>query len=214
MKKTILILAVLFSSFSVSFAHIVKNESFRCETKSFSDFEDGVETRQFKQLWAFFNNDFSNISSLMKYLQVEDFYNLEYLHTNKSDSLNWIQNFSVQRPIIGEYSYIFKRISSKKARNYYDFEFLLKGDSVFAIRLDNNCKSFTLYDKQVYCELAGEYSKTYKIETLKYCRDFSFFTNYCFGPLYDMPGQQINPLFNEMIKSVYKKDFKQLDKCN
>ena len=187
-------------------------EDFRCQNISFADFADGDETRQFKELWNFINNDLTVISDLMDFFKLSDFYDTDYRLPDRYNPNNWQQNISIRRTIVDDYDYIFKRIFSSKAQNYYEFEFLLKGDTIFAVSIDNNCKHFTRYDKTIYRELIDNYSKDFKINKSKYKRNFSFFSAYSCGTSYGIPLGQHNGILNKMIELVKSKNKKELTK--
>jgi hypothetical protein len=210
--KHITIILTFLSLTTLINAQIVTQENFRCQTKSFADFADGDETKQFKELWDLINNDLVVISDLMDFFKLSDFYVNDYRLPDRYNPNNWQQNISIKRTIIGDYDYIFKRIFSSRAQNYYEFEFLLKADTIFAVSIDNNCKHFTRYDKTIYRDLIDDYSKVFKISKSKYKRNFSFFSSYSCGTSYGIPLGQHNWILNKMIDLVKSKNKKELTK--
>ena len=210
--KHITIILTFLSLTTLINAQIVTQEDFRCQTKSFADFADGDETRQFKELWNLIDSDLFFVFDLMDYFNLEDFYDTEYILPVRYSPNNWQQNISIKRTIIDDYEYIFKRIFSSKAQNYYEFEFLLKGDTIFAVSIDNNCKHFTRYDKKKYEDLIELYSKEFKFNKSKYRRNFSFFSSYRCGTIYGIPPGQHNGILNIMIESVKSNNRKEFSK--
>lgn len=194
-------------------AQIIIQEKFRCDTESFADFPDGDEIRQFKELWSLVNNGSIVMQELMAYFKIEDFYSTDNRSYQRYDTVNWQQTVSIKRTIIGDYDYIYKEVWSSKAQNFYVFRVLLKADTVFAVSIDNNCKTFTRYDKNKYRNLISAYSKEFRINKSQYKRRFSFFANYsCDGASYGIPSHKHTGSLNTLIDLVKAHNKKVLTK--
>lgn len=211
--KQLLTIFILISLPALSIAQFITHEKFRCETKSLADFPDGDEVRQFKELWSLVNNGSFVMPELMAYFKIEDFYSTDNRSYQRYDPVNWQQTVSIKRTIIGDYDYIYKEVWSSKAQNYYVFRVLLKADTVFAVSIDNNCKTFTRYDKNNYRNLISAYSKEFRINKSQYKRRFSFFANYsCDGASYGIPSHKHTGSLSTMIDLVKAHNMKVLTK--